>query len=191
MNCDRTKEHLPFIDDGSLDSDVESLVREHIESCPDCRTEYEALKSIARTVRTAYSKNIPDNGEQMLRDIRRKLHSRTRSREIYRKVLPAAAVILLTVLVGYYAFMPNQSGQIIPQSVMDTEEMDSQLLDYMAEYHLDAYELYEIVEETETIDEYDLREAFFNHDYFSVSLDNLIETLDSEELNDLYVSAYN
>ncbi len=191
MNCDQTKEHLPFIDDGSLDRDVESLVREHLVSCPDCSKEYEALQNIGRTVHAAFTNTIPDNGEQMLRDIRRRLYSREKSREIYWKVLPAAAVILLTAMIAYYLVIPNRSGDFMPKSVMNTEEMDSEMLEYMAEYHLDAYELYKIIDETEVIDEYDLREAFINHDYFSVSLDELIETLDYEEMNDLYVSAYN
>jgi|GEM_PF-6163283 len=191
MNCDRIKEHLPFIDDGSLDSNVEAFVREHLKNCPECRKEHDEIKNIKRIVQSAFTENIPDNAHAMLRNITSRIQSRKNTIEIYRRILPSAAAILITVMLGYFAFIPDRSGDLVPQNTLNAGITDEELFDYIAENHFDSYELYELVDEAEIIDEYDLRDALFHHEYFTVTVDDIIEALDYEEFNDLYVSAYN
>ena len=76
MNCDRIKEYLPFIDDGSMEKDTIAEVREHLKRCPDCRKEYDEIQYTLNMVHSVLVKNIPDNSQRILDEIQKRIHSK-------------------------------------------------------------------------------------------------------------------
>jgi len=52
MDCHETQERLDMLLDGRLDADEARAVRQHLDSCPACRQEWEALHSVRAALRT-------------------------------------------------------------------------------------------------------------------------------------------
>jgi len=72
MDCQRTKKLInPYID-GILDKDVATQIKAHLQTCPDCRKEYVAMKEVVSSLNILAS--IPVSAPAALtRDIMEKI----------------------------------------------------------------------------------------------------------------------
>jgi len=191
MECDRVKELLPFIDDGSLEQDVVIRVKAHMEKCPDCQKEYDEIKHIVNLTTSVLSRHVPEHSQRFLYVLQRKINAKKRERKVYQWLLPAAAVVVLTVSIALYNIHTGKVTDSPSFQVASTAVSDNELYNYIAEQYLNTYELFELVYEVETTDEYDLRDALFQHEYFNVTTEDIIETLDTDELYNFFASSYN
>ncbi len=96
MRCDRAKEALSALLDGELTAAEADEVRAHLDGCPACRAELDALRRLVAEVKTLPPVSAP-------RDLRRKIMARLDeaparddTRRVYWRVLwgAAAAVVI-------------------------------------------------------------------------------------------------
>jgi hypothetical protein len=191
MECNRVKELLPFIDDGSLEQDIVIKVKAHMQKCPDCQKEYNDIKHILTLMNSVLIQHVQEHPQNFLNSVQRKIDAKKKAQKVYQWMLPAAAVIILTVSVMLYSISTRQITDTIPLQVASSSEFNNELYNYIAEQHFGAYELFELVYEVETIDRYDLRDAVFQHEYFDVTPEDIYETLDTDELYNFFISSYN
>jgi len=69
MRCDRAKEALSALLDGELTAAEADEVRAHLEGCPACRAELDALRRLVAEVKTLPPVSAP-------RDLQRKIMAR-------------------------------------------------------------------------------------------------------------------
>jgi hypothetical protein len=109
MNCYRTKELLSEYIDGLLDKEQESLVRDHLLLCGDCRDEFESMKAVVREMGSLDKIKAPD-------DFLAALHGRMERESWFQKVknflfMPARiripvelATLATTVVLAFFIF---------------------------------------------------------------------------------------
>ena len=191
MECHKVQELLPFIDDGSLGQDIVKKVKAHMEKCTACQKEYNEIIHVVNLMNSALTQHVPEHSQTFLYAVQRKINAKKRERKVYQVMLPAAAVVILTVSIALYSIHTRQVPDSLTFQIVRMAEPDNELYNYIAEQYLDTYELFELVYDIETVDEYDLTEALFQHEYFNATADDIIETLDENELYNFFVSSYN
>ena len=191
MECDRVQELLPFIDDGSLEQDIVKTVKAHMEKCLTCQKEYNEIIHVVNLMNSVLTQHVPEHSQSFLYVLQKKINAKKRERKVYQLMLPAAAVVILTVSIALYSIHTKQVPDSLPFQIVRMAEQDNELYNYIAEQYLDTYELFELVYNVETVDEYDLRDALFQHEYFNVTADDIFDTLDEIELYNFFVSLYN
>lgn len=109
MDCSRTKELLSDYIDGILDKEHESLVRDHLLQCGDCRNELESMKAVIREIGSLDKVKAPG-------DFLAALHGRMERESWFQKVknflfMPARiripvelATLATTVVLAFFIF---------------------------------------------------------------------------------------
>jgi len=92
MNCPGFEELMAFAD-GELEGAVAERVREHVASCPSCKSVIESQKHIEK----AWRDSFVEPSELDLRRLERSLTGRMSRKPLYARLLPVAAVILVAV----------------------------------------------------------------------------------------------
>jgi len=93
MECANVKEYLPFLDDGSLGQEKAEAVRNHLEQCEVCHSEYQEQNKMLRTITDAYSQHMPEYTPDFLWAVKKKIRRKNKNRVIYTWVYSAAAVV--------------------------------------------------------------------------------------------------
>lgn len=89
LSCNTIQDMLPLVADNLASEDTAELVSEHIETCKECREEYEEIKGFDNLIDKERIKAIP------LKSIKRKL----KTKNIYTGVL-TVLVVSLIILIG-------------------------------------------------------------------------------------------
>lgn len=120
IDCEKCREMISCLLDGELSQAEQSLVREHIASCPECRSVYDAFSAVSEQMHEEES--LPDGlHEKIMSGIKAKPKKKTGI--VWIKYLSVAACLALVIFAG------AKSGMLGP-----------------AENKVDSIELY--VEET-------------------------------------------
>lgn len=185
MECDKVKEFLPFIDNGSIEQDMINDVKAHLAGCSECRKEYDEIKQTLNIIRSAFMHYESQPSPDLLDVIQRKIDTRKKARKAYKWAFSAAAVVIFAVFLSMYSLLTKDV--INPASYqMIMVEPDEEFYNYIAEHYLDVYELFEMAGEVAAIDENYLEDALLQSEYFDVTLDDIMETLDANEINYIF-----
>lgn len=95
ITCEIIKDLLPLYVDGSLSEDSRKLVKEHIDSCDECRKDHERL--MAPDIMTNRQKAADD------KEVFRKILRRIRAKNVIIALATAAAGIALGLCILYFA----------------------------------------------------------------------------------------
>lgn len=95
-DCNIVKDMLPLYSEGMLSNDSVSFLKEHMDSCEQCRTEFEKLKSFDEK-ESFVDANGPDYDEALpIKKIKRKLKKRITIAVIVSVFLTIATILLYT-----------------------------------------------------------------------------------------------
>lgn len=100
-----------------LSEDQNTLLKSHLEVCPDCRSELQALKKL----HTVFAKRRSEPSDQLLQDARQQLRAALRIERsrptlgdrvrdwfpVFRYALAAAAVLAIGIFLGRVVFVPR------------------------------------------------------------------------------------
>ncbi|MCE5251810.1 zf-HC2 domain-containing protein [bacterium] len=187
MECDKVKEYLPFLDDGSLPPDVEKKVRTHLEHCEECRREYDEQVNMLRLVQYAFPGREPEFSPEILTMVEVKIRKYREKRMLYRRVYAFAALVIITVGIAVYSLLPGSSNRsVATKAVFDDSLADYR--NYVASRYLDAYELSELVTEQSETETQNMYETYISTHYFDVTPEDIIDNLDDNELASMLAS---
>ena len=105
MKCDKVKELLPFLDEGSYEPETAGEVRKHLKECPVCQREYNEMKNAIHLVRGTMLANEPEPVQGYLGIVRRKIERKKKARTFYFRAVSAAAVIVFAVSISMFSYM--------------------------------------------------------------------------------------
>ncbi len=107
IDCNECREMISCLLDGELDEEEHTLVREHMDSCPECRRVYEAFCAISEGLREP--EPLPEGlHERIMSGITAK--PKKKSGIVWIKYLSAAACIALVIFAGAKSGVLNRGG---------------------------------------------------------------------------------
>lgn len=105
IDCEKCREMISCLLDGELSQAEQSLVREHIASCPECRSVYDAFSAVSEQMHEEES--LPDGlHEKIMSGIKAKPKKKTGI--VWIKYLSVAACLALVIFAGV------KSGMLSP-----------------------------------------------------------------------------
>ena len=104
MECDTIKDLMPFLDDGSLEPEVEDKARRHMLKCESCRKEYTDLRFLLDSIQDTILERAPEPVPGYLGMVRAKIRKRKTSRMMALRFLPVAAAIVIISSVAVLLF---------------------------------------------------------------------------------------
>ncbi len=165
MNHQEFREWLPLFAYGDLEGNDKESMRQHLETCEDCRTELEQIAklhgSLDQLQRVSVTEELLQESRQELRAAlrieRTKLSFWDRVREgltstvpQYRVALGAAAMLAVGVFVGYMAFGRTETAPVVTHTpprnpvvrgnpeITNVKFIDSDASDGQVEFEFDA-----------------------------------------------------
>ncbi len=105
IDCEKCREMISCLLDGELSQAEQSLVREHIASCPECRSVYDAFSAVSEQMHE--EEPLPDGlHEKIMSGIKAKPKKKTGI--VWIKYLSVAACLALVIFAGV------KSGMLSP-----------------------------------------------------------------------------
>lgn len=182
MDCDKVKDFLPIYDDGSLDDDTRTEIENHLVMCSGCHREHSEIRRVVRTVRDELNESSHVFEPNILEGVQRKIRKVKRSRIVY-MALSIAAVIVMTISLALYGFVFRNKLLPYEKSAMKESEMFD---DYIASQYLSPYDLGEIVDNGEMLDNSVLMRIVLAYDYQSMTPEDILELIDEDEVTEFF-----
>ncbi|MBA3052834.1 zf-HC2 domain-containing protein [bacterium] len=138
MECKKCLSLLGVFKDGELSGDAASPVKSHIETCPACSAELEALYALSELITSIKAPPAPDGFEDnVIRAMRKPVRQFSfipsfRPAFFYRPAMAMAVLALLVVTGVFYArknTAPDESYAQLLISDAELREFDSDILD--------------------------------------------------------------
>jgi anti-sigma factor RsiW len=136
MNCDQVRQLLDAHQDGELEGTLQFEVQEHLNSCPDCRKESEAISSFSSLVRTAMP--MYKAPAELKARIRASLREETApparwSFPFRRELFYAAAVLVIGFVLAFVVrtSFPDKDQEVISQAI--TNHACSLMVDHLVD----------------------------------------------------------
>ena len=181
MDCDNVRSLLPFLDDDSLKAVDKKDVRVHLIKCEECRQEFRNQKAMISRFQSVFPQNEGTCSQEFLAAVKTKINRKKEARVLYRLALSAAAVIVFTIGVSLYSFLPGSPTQESAQEsaiLESTADFDN----YVANRYLDMYELNSLVDDSYEEEEVDIFQEYISSNYVDITPEDIIETMDDDEL---------
>lgn len=115
IDCEKCREMISCLLDGELSEAEQSLVREHIASCPECRSVYDAFSAVSAQLHE--EEPLPDGlHEKIMSGIKAKPKKKTGI--VWIKYLSVAACLALVIFAGV------KSGMLSPaENKVDSNDL--------------------------------------------------------------------
>lgn len=115
IDCEKCREMISCLLDGELSQAEQSLVREHIASCPECRSVYDAFSAVSAQLHE--EEPLPDGlHEKIMSGIKAKPKKKTGI--VWIKYLSVAACLALVIFAGV------KSGMLSPaENKVDSNDL--------------------------------------------------------------------
>lgn len=103
MDCVEVQELLSEYIDDALESSLNEKIKEHLDTCDECRREYELLRKVIDECSCIYDEDLPDGFHERIRSAvseqaaMHKSNAYSRARKYYK---PAAALMVLALALG-------------------------------------------------------------------------------------------
>lgn len=182
MKCEKVKECLIFLGDGSLDENTENCIKKHLELCPECRREYNEISTMITMVRSTFAVDETDTPIEFAEMVNNRINRKKTVHRIYKVFFSAAAVLVIAVLISFYDhFIPMKKDTALFQKI-DSKTVDD-FITYVAERDCDTYELLELVEFDKNLDKYSVNdESLLKDIYFGCNVEDIIECMDDKDI---------
>ena len=185
MKCENIQELLPFIDDGSIAQDIVEKIKIHLEECAGCRKQYNEIKTVVNMVSSVLNQYELPRNQELLLAVHSKIAAENRKRKNYRWMLPAAAVVIFTISLSLYSVLTQRVTVPAPEQIV-LSRSDDEFYDYIVEEYFDTYDLIELVDEEELVDEDVFDDILYQFDYIDVTIDDIIESIDENEMYNFF-----
>jgi anti-sigma factor RsiW len=136
MNCDQVRHLLDAHQDGELEGILQFEIQEHLNSCPDCRKEAEAISSFSSLVRTVMP--VYKAPAELKARIRASLREETASPARWsfpfrRELLYAAAILVIGFVLASVVrtAFPDKDQEVISQAI--TNHACSLMVDHLVD----------------------------------------------------------
>ena len=100
-------------------------------------------------------------------------------------MLPAAAVVMFTISLSLYSFLAQRVNIPAPDQIVLFQTYD-EYYDYFVEEYFDTYDLVELIDEDELIDEEVFDTILYQYDYIDLTLDDIVESIGENELDGIF-----
>ena len=181
MNCDNVKELIPFIDDGVLSHEIVALTKEHLKRCSGCRKEYTDLRDTVYRVRKVLFQSAPEPVPGYLGLVRRRIEKKKRMHVLYYRLVSVAAVVVFTVSLALYGFM-NRNTSIYKAENFLMGESSEDIDMFITSQNLTRYDIGELAAAVNIPEEPVILDALINYSYPNITLTDMINNMDEEEL---------
>ena len=119
IDCEKCREMISCLLDGELSQAEQSLVREHIAACPECRSVYDAFSAVSEQMHE--EEPLPDGlHEKIMSGIKAKPKKKTGI--VWIKYLSAAACLALVILAGAKSGMFGPAENKVDSNGLYVEE---------------------------------------------------------------------
>ncbi|MBN1291974.1 MAG: zf-HC2 domain-containing protein [Candidatus Latescibacteria bacterium] len=174
MECDKVRDLLPFLDDGSLDQEKVRKVRRHMVRCKDCLNEYNEQVEMLGNIQKAFSQSRPSYSPDFLKSLNSKIKRKKEERVIHRWLYSVAAVFIVALGISLFNYFPGTkpATMSVEETNYDTsaEEFDS----YIASTYLNSYEMSELYDNTVTTEEHNFLRTFISNNFADITPEDLI-----------------
>lgn len=188
MECDKIKDLMPFLDDGSLEPEVEDEARRHMLKCEKCRKEYTDLRFLLDGIQDTILERAPEPLPGYLGMVRAKIRKRKTSRMMALRFIPAAAAIIIISSVAVLLFSDG-TVPVLPGEEKQTHATESYNItgDLFATYHLTDYDVKELVNiNNETVDddtsEKAIVKAILLNTLIDVTTEDIMDMMDDDHI---------
>jgi anti-sigma factor RsiW len=114
MKCERVKNLLPFLHDGSLAPDIAREAGDHVEQCELCRAEYAELARTMQMVRQGLLERTPVAPPAAYREaVVQKIRKRKQERTVVSWAVPVAAALFLVASISSYTLFHSDYGTLL------------------------------------------------------------------------------
>ena len=110
MICNRVIDLIPFLDDGSLAPQIEKEVMEHLAECENCNREYCRMNNMIQFVRETIIEQAPVPDSNYMEMVTKRIKKKKIERTTALWAVPAAAVIFFAVFLGAYSMFLGNGG---------------------------------------------------------------------------------
>ena len=119
IDCEKCREMISCLLDGELSQAEQSLVREHIASCPECRSVYDAFSAVSEQMHE--EEPLPDGlHEKIMSGIKAKPKKKTGI--VWIKYLSVAACLALVIFAGVKSGMLSPAENKVDSNDFYVEE---------------------------------------------------------------------
>lgn len=120
IDCEKCREMISCLLDGELSQAEQSLVREHIASCPECRSVYDAFSAVSEQMHE--EEPLPDGlHEKIMSGIKAKPKKKTGI--VWIKYLSVAACLALVIFAGAKSGMFRPAENKVDSTELYVEDM--------------------------------------------------------------------
>ena len=187
MNCDKARELIPFLDDGSIEAETADELREHLRDCPACRIEYKETMNMLERVRKVLVENQPAPGPGYLDMVQENVGRKKKARVFYYRAVSAVAVIVFTVSLSIYSFLVKFKTEPVTEQYVMGEVLEG-FDNYITSQSFTGYDLNELVDVIEVIDEESIVTDLLAYSYANFTTEDVIELMDDSEIAELFVT---
>lgn len=102
MNCSEFNEKISFYIDNELPESEKNQFELHLSSCKKCSEEFEDMINFIKSLNEIEDEPIPNNYDEILRIKLEKEKKRVYNKSLYRRYLPIAAGLMITITSAYF-----------------------------------------------------------------------------------------
>ncbi len=186
MKCDKVKELLPFLDEGSHEPETAGEVQKHLKECPVCQREYNEMKNVIHLVRGTMLADEPETVPGYLGMVRKKIERKKKARTFYFRAVSAAAVIVFTVSISMFSYMKLKTTEPFSENSFVTEDL-GEFDEYIATANLNGYDLNQLVD-TDEEEQQEIVNTLLAGDLLNITTEDIMELMDEDELNMVFAS---
>ena len=186
MKCDKVKELLPFLDEGSHEPETAGEVRKHLKECPVCQREYNEMKNVIHIVRRTMLADEPEPVQGYLGIVRRKIERKKKARTFYFRAVSAAAVVVFAVSISMFGYMNLKTTEPVSENSFVTEDL-GEFDEYIATADLNGYDLNQLVD-TDEEEQQVIVNTLLAGDLLHITTEDIMELMDEDELNMVFAS---
>ncbi len=180
MNCNELRNVLPFLDDGSLDKNIECAARTHLDECGGCRQEYDEIVRILRTVQDVISQQNERSTDDFLDGVHHKINVMKRRRMVIYRILPVAAVFVAALTISFYSLLIRNNVSVTGRNMTARYQLDTEYSSYIADHYFDVYEIFEIAEQEYPEEMYDTFGDLIENGYVDINIQDIVNSIDEE-----------
>ncbi len=189
MDCSDIRVYMAFLDEGSLDPEIEAEVKLHILLCNECRAEFESVRKMLSAVRTGYSSQKTETafGSDLTLHVWHGIKRRKRERRLIGISLSSAAVVLIAVSIYFTGLFRGQTEKF------DMAENSDAYYNYLAAHYMPASDAISLTGEVPLAGDYEMDEGFtvdtdflMQSGYVNMSVDKMFQHLDSSQIEELF-----
>ena len=182
MDCSDIRVYIPFLDDGSLDPEIEKETKLHLLLCSECRAEYESTRKLIGVIHSAYPERESSVSGDVAPLVWQGIRKRKRERFYVRTSLAAAAVMLITAGV-FFSGLFNGNG---PER-LEIAALGDEYYSYVIEHYIPVSNIVSLTGELTENEEFTVDPDFLMESgYVNMTMDGMLQHLDTSQFEQMF-----